>query len=228
MSILAIIFIYRLGYRIAFARLRDMKYALNMTFGFFISRLSGVIYMNSGVFILGLFCTPTTIALYSLAEQCYKVMISAFSPVFQSIYPYMAREKDLSFLIRISFICISFALFGVALAYFIAPYLIKLIFGIKWVGIISILNILFVAVILDLLVGFSGYPLCVILGQLRIANLSAILGAIFYLISASTMLILKFNTAEVFAALIVSSQLFVLIYRGIFLRSFFYSILKNM
>jgi PST family polysaccharide transporter len=185
-----------------------------MTFGFLISRLAGTAYMSSGVLILGLFSTPAAVAAYSLAEQCYRAMTSAFNPIVQALYPHMAKEKNLLLLGKVTMGCAMLAVFGAVLGYILAPHLIPLVFGKSWDGVIPVLNVFFMAITVDVLNALSGYPLGAALGNLKVANRTAVYGAIVYLLVAGVLLILRWDTPVAFAWLTIVSLAYVLAHRA--------------
>lgn len=93
-TVFSLIIVSRLGFRVKIPTLADIKYTLKMTAGYFASRLSVSVYMSSSVLVMGVFTTPAATAVYSLAEQLYRVMQSAFSPINQSLFPFMVKEKN--------------------------------------------------------------------------------------------------------------------------------------
>ena len=210
-------FMYRLGYHIALPRQRDIFYTVKVTSGFFMSRLSVTAYMNSGVVLLGLFSTPLAVATYSLAEQLYKALQSVFAPIVQAVYPYMAIEKNISLFFKIAMGCVAIAFTGAVFGYFLAPRVIPFFLGAEWGSSIPILNIFFVALTVHVMAVMSGYPLAVAIDRVDVANLSVVYGSLIYILCTSILISLGRATPSTFAILMIVSEFFVLVYRGIML-----------
>lgn len=213
-AIILIILMRNLGYKIVTPKIKMIRYVLKLTRLYFISRLSGAAYMNGGVLILGMFATSNMTAIYSLAEQCFRVMTSAFNPIVQTIYPYIAKEKNVILLGKVTCGVAALALLSCLTAYFIAPIVIVNIFGVKWIAVNSLLNIFYYAVVIDVLVAMSGYPLGAALRDIETPNITAIGGVIIYFIMASLIVMNGMIRLEYMVYIMIASQLMVLIQRA--------------
>jgi PST family polysaccharide transporter len=210
-------FIGRVGYRISLPRLREVRYALRMTSGFFVSRLSATAYSYSGVVILGLVADASAVAVYSLAEQLYRAMHALFSPVVQSLYPYMARERDFALLFRVALACAGIALGGAIAGHYLAPHLLPAIFGAKWTGALPIIDIFLCVITVHVLAMMCSYPLASALKRAEVANSAVNYGAILYLVGALVLAILGRASPEGLAWLMVVSESYVLLHCGLLL-----------
>lgn len=198
------------GYRITLPRLRELRYALRMTSGFFVSRLSASAYSYSGVVIMGFVADARAIAAYSLAEQLYRAMHALFSPIVQSLYPYMAREHDIKLLLRVALGCAGVALLGGVTAHFLAPRLLIAIFGAHWAVALPILDIFLFAITVHVLAMMCSYPLAAALDRADVANSSVNYGALLYIVGAGLLLLAGRSTAARLAWLMVVSEAYVL------------------
>ena len=90
---LSIWMIYRLGYKIVMPNTKILLHCIRFSQHFFVSRVAVMVYMNSSVLVLGLVASPVVVATYSIAEQLYKAMQSAISPLSAAVYPFMSKEK---------------------------------------------------------------------------------------------------------------------------------------
>jgi polysaccharide transporter, PST family len=209
--------VYRVGYSIRLPRYRDIKYAARLTRGFFMSRFAATIFSGGGVVLLGLFGTPATTAIYSIAERFYQAMQQVFSPIIQAIYPYMARERNIFLLMKIAAGCLLLAILVGMVLVLAGPYLILWWFGPSWSASTVVLNVFAVNIIVSVFLSMSGYPLSSILGTMHTANVSVVYGAIFY-VTFTGLLIASGNvTALAVAWALLLTELFVLAYRAVVL-----------
>lgn len=196
---------FRLGFRIVRPKPGDIRYTLKMTAGYFISRLSVATYMNGGVLILGFLSTPVSTAVYSMAEQIYRVMQSAFSPVSQSLFPYMVKEKNIDLWARTSLICLLVAAVGSFSGYFLSPYLIPMVFGSDWGEVLPVLNVFFIAIIIHVSALFFGYPLAAVINRVDVANRSVLYGLFVYLWGVLALIVLGMvNPVQVVGVMVIS------------------------
>tara|TARA_B100000989_G_C19529880_1_gene469006 strand:- start:3323 stop:4588 length:1266 start_codon:yes stop_codon:yes gene_type:complete len=184
------------------------------TLPYYYSRLGVATYMNIGLIFLGLMVNPVIVGAYAIAEQLYKVMQSAFTPVTQAIFPYMVREKDLNMFSKIALGVISLAIIFSVIGYFVSPVLVPLIFGDEAIASLPILNIFFIAIVAHIITVFLGFPLFAILGRVNLANITISVGPIFYIIGLIIFYMLDLFDPIYLALLMVISELAILTFRA--------------
>lgn len=214
----ALIFLHRLKYRVDFRRKNMVPYALRINKGFFLSRVAVATYMQSGPVLLGLIANPAAVGIYTLAEQLYKVMQAAINPVIQAIYPYMAKERNITlykkvslYLVGATILC---ALIGVALA----PSLIAWVFGDEWTHSVAVLNVFFIAIVIHVCAVLAGYPICAAVNRLQVANRSVVLGAVAYFMFFSVFYAFNLLSPISMVALMIAAESCVFIYRYLGIR----------
>ncbi len=77
--------------RFYFPGINSIKENLASGWPVFISNLGINLYRNSSVFILGLFASKEIVGFYSAAERIVKIIQNVFSPITNSLYPYISR-----------------------------------------------------------------------------------------------------------------------------------------
>ncbi len=209
----SIYFIYRLGYKINFPNLKFLIYSAKLTLHFFVSRVAVASYMNGGIVVLGLTAPSTVVAVYSMAEQLYKVMQSALSPIVAAVYPYMTKEKDLNLMFKLIFGVVGVTIFGACVGFLIAPTLIEIVFDETWLPSVPVLNIFLVAIVIHAAAVMTGYPLAVLVNRLQVANRSVITGASVYFITIVIIFFLDLVVPAYFALAMLLSELFVFFHR---------------
>lgn len=211
---IALYLTYKLGYVIRLPRKRDLKYALKLTLPFFYSRISVATYLSSAPVILGTVSTPASVAIYTMAEQFYKVMQGIFGPINQATYPYMARERNLPLLLKLTLGCVGLAILGAVTGYFVFPYLLDLLFKEEWLNSLPVMNVFFIAIVVNVAAVFAGYPLGAAVNNLQPANTSVTGGSLLYLALLAILLLFGRLNPVNLAILMVISELYVLIHRA--------------
>jgi polysaccharide transporter, PST family len=210
---MSIAMIYRLGYKITIPNKKRLLYCVNFSRNFFVSRVAVMVYMNSSVLILGLVANSSIVAIYSIAEQLYKAMQSAISPLSAAVYPFMSKEKDIRLMIKLIYYCVFFVILGAIFGYFVSPFLISYFFDESWASSLSLLNVFFIAIVFHAGAVMTGYPLAAALGRIDVANSSVVVGAFIYCIG----IIMLFEFGEItplmLAALMIVSEISVLAQR---------------
>lgn len=215
--LLSIWMIYQLGYRVRFPSRRIITYCFRFSRHFFVSRVGVLVYMNSAVFILGLVASPIAVATYSIAEQLYKAMQSAISPLSAAVYPFMSKEKNTNLMLKLTYGCVLVTFSGALFGYFVSPMLLPLLFDDSWASSLSILNVFFVAVVIHAGAVMTGYPLAAAVGRVDVANSSVITGALIYCLGVGLLVWFGGVTPMMLACLMVVSELGVLAHRALVL-----------
>lgn len=215
--LISIYFIYKIGYKINLPRLKFVAYCFKFTQKFFASRVAVAAYMNGAIIVLGLMAQPAVVAVYSMAEQLYKVMQSALGPVAAAVYPYMTKEKDIGLMFKLISGVVVTALIGACIGYFTAPILVELVFDQTWLASIPVLNIFLAAIVIHAATVMIGYPLAALVNKLEVANSSVITGAVVYLLTLGLLFHLNVVTPVYLAFLMLISELSVFLHRSIVL-----------
>lgn len=215
--LVCVVMIYRLGYRVRMPSCSVLSYCLKFTSGFFASRVAVASYMSSATIVLGLVGTPAAVAMYAIAEQLYKAMQSAFSPISQSIYPYMVKEKDIGLMFRVIAGSVLLAICGALLGYFLSPYLLRIFFAPSWSSSIPVLNVFFVAIVVNTAAVMTGYPLAATVNKIKVANLSVMVGAFFYIAILYFSYLFDCISPVSLAMIMIVGELYVLLHRVIVL-----------
>ena len=214
---LSIWMIYKLGYKIVMPNKKILLHCIRFSQPFFISRIAVMVYMNSSVLVLGLVANPVIVATYSIAEQLYKAMQSAISPLSAAVYPFMSKEKDIKLMIKLIYGCVSLVFVAAIIGYFVSPSLLDFFFDESWKSSLSILNVFFVAVVVHAAAVMAGYPLAASVGRLDVANSSVVTGALIYCLGIAGLLLTDMITPIMLACLMILSELGVLVHRAFIL-----------
>mgnify|MGYP005635636691 FL=1 len=154
---------------------------------FFLSRLSSVGYSNINTFLAGILLSPVFVTYYYLADKAVSVILTLFSPIVQTIYPYLAKKYNFVFLVKLLSILMAFSLLIVSLGYLFSDLISIILLG----EINDIFKNLFYVIVpiipISILYVMLGAPLLLARGYKKEFNLSIIYGFFIHLLLLSTL-----------------------------------------
>jgi polysaccharide transporter, PST family len=132
MIIIYSFYIIKVKYRIAFrfSGLNRVMEQLSGGWHIFISSFAVNVYMNSNIFILGLFTDKTTLGYYGVAEKSFLALRQVLTIFSQAIYPHVCRLGNISHLKLVAFYRKIIPLFLViviasqVLIFYFAPFIV--------------------------------------------------------------------------------------------------------
>jgi PST family polysaccharide transporter len=187
---------------------------------FFLSRLSSVGYSNVNTFLAGILLSPVFVTYYYLADKAVSVILTLFSPIVQTIYPYLAKKYNFVFLVKLVSILMAVSLLVVSLGYLFSDLISIILLG----EINDIFKNLFYVILpivpISILYIMLGAPLLLARGYKKEFNLSIIYGFVIHLLLLSTLYYyytinsnLQSNILILFAICLVFSKFIVLLIR---------------
>ena len=154
---------------------------------FFLSRISSVGYSNINTFLAGILLSPVFVTYYYLADKAVSVILTLFSPIVQTIYPYLAKKYNFFFLVKLLSILMVFSLLIVSLGYLFSNLISIILLG----EINDIFKNLFYVIApiipISILYVMLGAPLLLARGYKKEFNLSIIYGFFIHLLILSTL-----------------------------------------
>lgn len=138
---------------------------------FFLSRIASTLYSSSNVLILG-HLAPLSRGDYAVSDKLLTTGQSALTPISDSIYPYMTKNKDFKLIKKILMITMPVIILSCAIAFVFAKELSVFIFGKDYAGAGEILRGLMPAAVFTLPDYLMGFPTMTALGITKQANYS--------------------------------------------------------
>jgi O-antigen/teichoic acid export membrane protein len=181
---------------------------------YFYSRIATSIYDATNTFILGfIYPTGNVVGYFTSTNNLVKTARSGFSPIADSLYPYMIKNKNFRLIGKILGIGMPFIIVGCILVGVFAEYICVLLFGEEFRSAATILRLLLPLIILALPNYLLGFPTLSPLGLAKYANISTILGAALQLIGIFILLIIGVLNVYTICILTSITELFVLVIR---------------
>ncbi len=179
------------------------------------SRIAGTVYTATNTIILG-FIDPTggTAGYYTAAYKLISTGQSALSPIADSVYPYMVRNKDFSVIKKTLKFMMPIIIIGCVFFGIFAEPLCSLIFGKEFSETANILRAMLPAAILTLPDYLLGFPSLGAIGMSKHANYSIYLSAIIHILNLIVLLICGQLNVYTLAGLISVAMIIEVGYRG--------------
>jgi len=179
---------------------------------FFLSRASVSIYTSSNTFFLGLFTNNTVVGYYSAAEKLYIAFQGIYQPLTNTIYPYMAKYRNIPLYKKIFKSSLLLNSISCILLFVFSRQLVTLLFGSDFQQSVIVLRIFSAALFVVVPSILLGYSFLAAFGFAGYANGSVIAGSLFHLAALAIISQFYINIWMV-AALVVITESIVLISR---------------
>lgn len=194
--------------------LKQIKETFKRSSSFFLSRIATTVYSSTNTFILGfIYPEGATLGLYTTSDKLINTGKTALTPISDSIYPYMIKNKDFKLIKKILLICLPIMIVGCIIVGIFACPLCSLIFGEKYYDAGIILRFMLPLLIIVFPSYLLGFPSLSPLGLAKYANITVIMGAICQIIMIA--LLFVFDILNVYTVCIATiiTELVVLISR---------------
>lgn len=181
---------------------------------FFLSRIISTIYTASNTIIIGFIdSTGVLVGYYAAADRLMSAGKGALSPISDSIYPYMIKNKDFILIKRILKYSLPIILCFSVIIYAFAPQVCTLIFGPDFVDTSKILRYLMPIAVVTLPSYLLGFPTLGAVGLSKYANHSITVATIIHIILLLLLLITGNLNVYSLSLLTTIAECNILIYR---------------
>lgn len=185
---------------------KQLKYATP----FFFSNLSLVAYTNTNTFVLGLIGSNTMVGFYAAAYNIYNAILNIRYPISASLYPYMARYKDVKLYKKIILSALVITFVSSAFLFIFSKYVIGIFYGWAMLPAHVVFRIFCVALFFEMMHSFFGYQLLGVFGHMKTVNNIIMGGAIFHIFMLGVLYICNALTIYSVALLVTFTTLLLL------------------
>ena len=170
----------------------DLRDNFNRSKIYFFSRIASTIYSATNTFILG-FIYPASdiLGYYSSSDKILTAARSAMTPISDSVYPYMVKNRDFKLIKKILKICMPIISCGCIMLFVFAKPICILLFGNQYASASIVLRFMIPIIFITLPSYLLGFPTMTPLGLKSEANLSVIIAASVHLIIVGILYICK-------------------------------------
>ncbi len=180
---------------------------------FFLSRAASSVYTTLNTVLLGFSFPDEYVGNYGAANTLSNAGRSFFSPIADSLYPYMVKEKNLKLVRKIILILEPLIILGCVLLFIFAPFIIRVVCGKGYEQAVPFFRAMLPLISITLPLYLCGYPVLAALGRIKIANLSVIIGSAFHLAALVALFFLKKLSGVTLALLTCATESLILLIR---------------
>ncbi|MCM1321955.1 MAG: oligosaccharide flippase family protein [Prevotella sp.] len=163
-----------------FVPAKDMFVRLKESSLFFLSRIATTFYTSLNTVILGFNFPEASVGQYGAANTIANTCRSLMSPVSDSIYPYMVKQKNFALVRKILFVLEPIVIACCVLLWIAAPRAVQIACGNDYDAAIPMLRAMIPIIAITLPAYLCGYPILGAMGQIKWANLSVVISASFH------------------------------------------------
>lgn len=211
------------GIKIIKIQTKHVKETFKNAASFFYSRIASTVYTSTNMFLLGLFYPSGSnyIGFYNSADKLISTAKSGFSPIADSLYPYMMRHKDFKFIYKILITIMPPVIIGTVSIIFFSEKICVIFFGEDYRAAGGILRILAMVIPIIPLTYILGFPTLAPIGLVKYANLSVIVASAFHLAGILILYITeKFNVMSICYLTVVTEFLLFLFRFVVVIKAF--------
>lgn len=143
---------------IDFKRIKQAWGSLKTSFVYFICNFATTVFTALNTLLIGIFMNKTDVAYWTVAMQLINAIQALYSPIINSVFPTMVKEKSLKLIHKIMLIYMPLILLGCVLIIFIGNWGITLVFGAKYLTSSTILKFLIPVIIFSFPSMLYGWP----------------------------------------------------------------------
>lgn len=181
--IFVMLHVYKLGYGFVKIKPSDVLYSFRRSAYYFFSRIASAVHTATNTVILGFIFGEGSglVGLYSTAEKGIAVAKQAITPVTDSLYPYMVKNRDFRLVKKLLMLGMPVLFIGCTVVMIIANPLCAFVFGEEYYGAGDYLRLLAPVVFFSFPATMFGFPVLTPMGLAKHANRSVIIGAVLQL-----------------------------------------------
>jgi len=192
----------------------DLMKAISRSSKFFYSRIATTAYTAANTIIINfLSAGGTAVGFYTSADKLITTGKSAMSPVSDSLYPYMVKNKDFKLVKKVLLVAEPVIILGCLIVFIFAEPLCIWFFGSEYGPVAPILRVMLPILVIILPSYILGFPTLTAMGLSKHANYSVIFGSCIHIINLVVLYLTGHMNAITLGALITIAETLILGYR---------------
>lgn len=183
---------------------------------FFFSRISSTVYSTANPIVLNAFFSGMpVVGFYAASEKFLSVSKSVVSPIADSLYPYMVKNKDFCLVKKVLLVTMPFILLGSGVLFIFADQICAFVFGVGYESAGMIVRCLLPAIMVIVPSYIICFPVLVPLGLSAQANFSNFIGLCVQLASLAFLVLTGNLTVYTVCLATSAAEVSVFLYRVI-------------
>lgn len=204
----------RLNIHFCRVRVRDVFLTLRDSLPFFYSRIATTVYTATNTIVLNIISgTGAVTGYYTSADKLITTAKSGMSPISDSMYPYMVKNRDFRLIRKTLKLLMPVILVGCVIVWIFARPLCSWFFGPEFADASRVLRVMLPVVVVILPSYILGFPTLSPMGLAKHANYSTIVGSVFYVASMAALFLTGHVTMVSLGALTSATEILIFLYR---------------
>ncbi|MDO5785257.1 MAG: oligosaccharide flippase family protein [Eubacteriales bacterium] len=206
---------HKLGIRFARCSVKEIWGTLRRSSTFFYSRIATSIYTSSNTIILSLIPAGPVgvVSCYSLAQKLINTAKNGMSPIADSLYPYMTKNRDFKLIWKILKLFMPIIVGGCAIVFIFARPLCEIVFGSDFGDAALVLRVMLPIVIVILPSYILGFPTLSPMGLSKYANYSVMFGSALHVFNMVVLYFTGHMNMVTLGALVSVTETAILVFR---------------
>lgn len=157
--------------------LKESFSKIKTAFIYWISDVSSTIFTALNTLLIGVYLATSDVALWSISLQIVIVIQRLYSPITNSIFPYMVREPRFNFIKKILIFFMPLVALGCAMLWVLAEWILLILGGEKYLAAVPILRALIPLTFISFPALLFGWPVLGAIGKAKETSVSTIVAA---------------------------------------------------
>ena len=206
----------KMGIRFCAVGPRAVWHVLRRSLPFFSSRIATTVYTATNTVVLNIISgTGAVTGYYTSADKLITTAKSGMSPISDSMYPYMVKNRDFRLVKKTLKLLMPLILVGCIVVGIFAEPLCVLFFGAEYAESAQVLRVMLPVVVVILPSYILGFPTLSPMGLAKHANYSTIVGSVFYVGAMVALFATGHVTMVTLGLLTSATEILIFLYRFI-------------
>ena len=170
--------LFKLKIRIHFTRLKDCWRMVKDSFFYFLSSVATTAFAALNTVLIGIYITDLTqVAHWSLCLTIISAIQGLYTPITNSIYPHMIKEKNLAFIHKTLMIFMPIVIVGCIVSYIFADFALLVVGGEKYVEASGLFRLMIPILLFSFPAQVYGWPTLGAIGKVKQTTASTMITA---------------------------------------------------
>lgn len=217
-SLVSIFLIYSLGFKIKHNSIKKWISDIKESGVYFISNFATTLFGSLTTIISGYFLSLTEIAYWGYAMQIVSAAKAMYSPISNSIFPYMVKNKDIRLVKKIAVIMLLPMIMGSLLVLIGANQLFSFVFGKEYYYVGTVIKYLLPVIVSSFYSMLIGWPVLGAIGKTRETTFTTVIAAMVQMLCIGLIIVTNSFSLISLSVCCCVSEVFLLITRFYFLK----------
>jgi len=204
----------KLGIRLSFSHPREWLKKIKVSFIYFASNIATTAFGALNTLFVGIYLPASDIACWSVSLQLMSAVQQMYAPIFDSLYPYMLKEKSKRIIRNILLVFMPIIVLGCIFCFVCAKWIILLVSGPQYEAAIPVFRSLIPMMFVSFPTMLFGWPVLGAMGKTKETTLSTVITAIAQFAGLIVLAATGRFTLVAIAALRIATETLMLAMRG--------------